>query len=98
MWRGHLTPAKMLIPPVSPENETTNRGAANIVMSLLLYHGIVEPVNYDGANGDVKGMELADDYKERYVMLVGDGLSQICVKMLYRSLLFISRRTSVQWI
>ena len=70
----------MLIPAVSPENETTNKGAANVVMSLLLYHGVVEPVNSDGANGDVKGMRLAKDYDQRYVMLVGDGLLQICVK------------------
>ena len=41
VWRGKLAPAKMLIPPVSPENKMTNQGAANVVMSLLLYHGIV---------------------------------------------------------
>ena len=63
----------MLISPVSPESETTNKGAANIAMSLLLYHGIVQPVNCNGANGDVKGMKLADEYDQRYVMLVGDG-------------------------
>ena len=71
----------MLIPALSPENETTNKGAANVVMSLLLYHGIIQPVTSDGANGDVKGMKLADDYQEQHVMLVGDGLSQIRVKM-----------------
>ena len=70
----------MLIPAVSPENKTTNKGATNVVISLLLYHGIVQPVNSDGANGDVKGMKLTDDYNQHYVMLVGDGLSQICVK------------------
>ena len=80
VWRGTLPPAKMLIPPVSPENETTNRGAANVVMSLLLYHGVVEPTDNNGANGDVKSIQLAADYKERYVMLVGDGLSQVRVK------------------
>ena len=37
VWRGEPSPAKMLIPPVSPENKTTNRGAANIVILLLLY-------------------------------------------------------------
>ena len=80
IWRGQVTPAKLLIPPVSPENETTNRGAANVVMSLLLYHGIVVPVSNQGANGDVKEMRLAEDYGERYVMLVGDGLSQVRVQ------------------
>ena len=49
-------------------------------MYLLLYHGIVEPMSNDGANGDVKGMKLADNYKDRYVMLVGDSLLQIHIK------------------
>ena len=44
VWRGEPSPARILIPAVSPENETTNKGAANVVMSLLLYHGIIEPV------------------------------------------------------
>ena len=65
MWRGEPPPAKMLIPAVGPENKTTNKCAANVVMSLLLYHRIVEPVNSDGANGDVKGMKLAEDYDQR---------------------------------
>lgn len=51
-----------------------------MVMSLLLYHSIVEPTDNNGTNGDVKGIHLAADYKERYVMLVGDGLLQIRVK------------------
>ena len=80
VWRGKPKPAQLLIPAVSPENETTNKGAANVIMSLLLYHGVVEPTSSDGANGDVKGMRLAHDYKDRHVMLVGDGLSQIRVK------------------
>ena len=80
VWRGEPSPAKMLIPPVTPENEITNKGAANVVMLVLLYHNIVEPINNDGANSNVKGMKLADNYHEHYVMLAGDGLSQICVK------------------
>ena len=75
-----MPPAKLLIPPVSPENETTNKGAANVIMSLLLMHGILEPTTNDGANGDLKGIRLAHDYKDRFVMLVGDGLSQIRAK------------------
>ena len=73
-------PAHLLIPAVSPENETTNKGAANVILLLLLYHGVIEQTNSDGANGDVKGMHLADDHEERHVMLVGDDLSQIRVK------------------
>ena len=82
VWRGTLPAAKLLIPPVSPEDETTNKGAANVVMSLLLLHGIVKAVDSDGANGDVSKMRLAPNYKEKYMMLVGDGLSQVRVKSL----------------
>ena len=80
MWRGEPKPAQLLIPAVSPVNKTTNKGAANVIMSLLLYHGVIKPTNSNGANGDIKGMHLSDDYQEQYVMLVGDGLSQILVK------------------
>ena len=36
VWRGEPKPAQLLIPAVSPENKTTNKGAANVIMSLLL--------------------------------------------------------------
>ena len=75
-----MGPVKLLIPPVSPDNETTNKGAANVIMSLLLMHGVVEATSNDGVNGNLKSIRLTDDYKDRYVMLVGDGLSQIRVK------------------
>ena len=69
VWRGEPSPVKMLNHTVSPENKMTNKGAANVVMFLLLYHRIVKPVNSDGANGDVKGMRLADDYDQRMLCL-----------------------------
>ena len=46
-------------------------------MSLLLIHGVVVATSTEGTNGNVKHIELADDYKSLFVMLVGDGLSQI---------------------
>ena len=51
VWRGQPSPAQLLIPAVSPKNKTTNKGTANVVMSLLLYHGIVEPTSNEGAMG-----------------------------------------------
>jgi hypothetical protein len=80
IWRGTPQPVKFLLPPVSPENETTNRGAANVVMSLLLLQGIIVPTDSEGARGDIRKMKLAEDYKSRFVMLVGDGLSQVRVR------------------
>ena len=80
IWRGDVGPVKLLIPLVSPDNETTNKGAANMIMSLLLMHGVLEATSNEGANGNLKGICLSDNYKDRYMMLVGDGLSQIRAK------------------
>ena len=80
VWRGLVEPVKLLIPPVSPDNETTNKGAANVIMSLLLMHGVLKATSNQGVNGDLKGIKLAEDYQNQFVMLVGDGLSQIRAK------------------
>jgi hypothetical protein len=75
-WRGKVPIASLLIPPVSPEDETTNAGAAKVVLSLLVLYGIIEIKKTRGKEQFV----LADNYKERKLMLIGDGLSQIRVK------------------
>ena len=80
VWRGEVAPAKLLIPPVSLDNETTNKGAANVIISLLLMHGVLEATSNQGVNGDLKGIKLADDFQNQYVMLVGDRLLQIRAK------------------
>ena len=80
VWRGEVGPVKLLIPPASPDNETTNKGATNVTMSLLLMHRVVQATSNEGVNGNLKGICLTNDYKDRYVMLVGDGLSQIRAK------------------
>ena len=51
VWQGEVHPATLLIPPVSPDDKTTNKGAANVIMSLLLMHGVLEPTTNEGANG-----------------------------------------------
>ena len=81
-WRnaGDISPASTIIPPVSPEDETTNVGAGQNVVSLLLMRGILEPSKRGGEDGDVSKVRLADDYKSKWLMLVGDGLTQIRVK------------------
>ena len=80
IWRGNVPAVQMLIPPVSPENETTNIGAANVIMSLLLLHGVIVASTRDGTDGDVKCLNLARDYQKRFIMVVGGGLSQLRVK------------------
>ena len=80
LWRGEATKTSLLMPPVSPEDETTNLGAAKVVLSLLVLFGILELQSNEGAEGNVRGIRLADGYDKRYLMLVGDGLSQIRVR------------------
>jgi len=41
-WRGKVEPAHVVIPPVSPHDETTNIGAAKVILSLLVMYGILE--------------------------------------------------------
>ena len=36
---------KLIIPTVSPEDETTNKGAAKVMLSLLILFGIIEPIS-----------------------------------------------------
>ena len=48
-----------------------------MILSLLAMFGILEVTSQEGINGDVKGLKLLDDYKERNLMIVSDGLSQI---------------------
>ena len=36
-WRGDQKGAKLIIPPVSPNKKTTNKGAAKVVLYLLFF-------------------------------------------------------------
>ena len=80
IWRGKSSAAELLIPPFSPEDETTNKGAAKVILSLLLFFGILEPTeasDEEGLQQNVQKMRLASDAKDRHLVFVGDGLSQI---------------------
>ena len=48
-----------------------------MILSLLAMVGILAVTSQEGINGDVKGLKLLDDYKERNLMIVSDGLYQI---------------------
>ena len=72
--------ARALIPPVSPEDETTNVGAAKNVLSLLLLYGILVATDATGTEGNIKSINLATNYKDRWLMVIGDGLTQIRVR------------------
>lgn len=80
-WRGKSPKVALLIPPVSPEDETTNIGPAKVVLSLLTLFGILEVTQQDGSmEGNLNSLKLTENYKERYLMVVGDGLSQLRIR------------------
>ena len=73
--------SKIIIPPVSPEDETTNKGAAKVVLSLLVFFGILEPISQEGATqNNITQLRLKEGYKGRNLVVVDDGLSQIRVR------------------
>ena len=44
-WRGTSNEANVIIPPVSPHDETTSTGAAKVILSLLTMFGILDSSN-----------------------------------------------------
>ena len=77
---GDRKKCPLLIPPISKEDETMNKGAAKVILSLLALFGIMEGQSYEGEHGNVRELELAVNYKKRYLVIVGDGLSQMRVR------------------
>ena len=77
LWMRDQKKCALLLPPISQEDETTNKGAAKVILSLLALFGIMEGQTYEGEHGCVKELELAENYQKRYLVVVGDGLSQM---------------------
>ena len=46
-------------------------------MSFIPFFGIMKVQDHEGVNGNVRRLKLSDDYKTCYVVVVGDGLSQM---------------------
>jgi hypothetical protein len=72
-WRGERKRAQILCPPVSANDKTTKKGAGNVTLSMLELCGIL---NVDIASTDIS---LGDDIFNRWLILVGDGLSHVRV-------------------
>jgi hypothetical protein len=72
-WRGERKRAKVLCPPVSPDDETTKKGAGNVRLSVLELCGILK-VDVSSTN-----ISLGDDISNCWLILVGDGLSHLRV-------------------
>ena len=74
-WRGETPKASILVQPLSKMDETTNRGAAVVIISQLIMNGILKYVENDGTSGNLKYLELEDGWDKRTMMFVGDGLT-----------------------
>ena len=51
-WRGHPKEAHVIIPPASPHDETTNSGAAKVILSLLVMFGVLRKTDTGNGIGD----------------------------------------------
>jgi hypothetical protein len=76
-WHHDPSRATVLAPPVSPDDETTTRGAGKVILSILLLFGLLVPTDSTAILGNVQAVKLPDDYKKRWLVLVGDRLSQM---------------------
>ena len=77
LWMGDRKKCASLVPPIRKEDETMNKGAAKVILSLLALFGIMEGQTYEGEHGSVKELQLAENFEKRYLVIVGDGLSQM---------------------
>ena len=67
-WLGNISKYSLIVLPISREDETTNKGAAKVILSLIALFGIMEGVDHEGVNGNVQKMELSDEYENRYLI------------------------------
>ena len=78
-WRGQPKEAHVIIPPASPHGKTTNSGAAKVILSLLVMFGVLRKTDTGNGIGDnhdkIKNLTLAPNAKERFLVMVGDGLT-----------------------
>ena len=85
-WRPEVKKASVIVPPLMPHDETTNIGAAKVILTMLRMVGILKVSDDEFSDGesitDVRKLKLADDWYERTFMLSGDGLSQVRARTL----------------
>jgi hypothetical protein len=79
VWRGKQSRAKLLVPTVSLEDETTSCGLGKVILSLMEMFGILEATETDGVDGYVRHLRLAEGYEAKFLCVFGDGLTQIRV-------------------
>jgi hypothetical protein len=71
-WKGDQSIAKLLCLPLSLDDETKTEECGNVMLSLLERAGIIKV-----RGKDTSTICLADDYESKWMITVGDGLSQM---------------------
>jgi hypothetical protein len=97
---GGATPppprATVLAPPVSPDDKTTTRGAGKVILRILLLFGLLVPTVSTAIQGKVQAVQLPADYQKRWLVLVGDGLSQMRLQA-FKDMLHTSSYSFEKW-
>ena len=81
-WRAKSTAAQVIILPVSPHDENTTSGAAKVILSLLVLYGILDSseANKNSEDPNLRKLRLSPNAQERYLLMVGDSLTQMRAK------------------
>ena len=86
--------------PLSPEDETMNVGATKVILSLLNLYGIIVEKPADQMSTkegeELLNFQLAQGYKVRHLDIIGDGLSQIHMKMFIELIKFTAANTGMR--
>ena len=72
--------------PTSKEDETTNIGCAIVFFEILQNAGLItishnKTKGMDGKENDKLVVKLVDENKHKWVYLIGDGLTHVCLKL-----------------
>ena len=54
IWLGDVAKGSMIVPPISREDDTTKKGAAKVILSLIALFGIMKGQDHEGVHGNVR--------------------------------------------
>ena len=77
MWNPNCNKvAKFIVPPVSLEDEMTNKGFERAILEILELAGILDSTQFENKKGEmISRWELTEHYEEKKLYLCMDGLS-----------------------
>ena len=74
---GDVAKCSMIVPPISNEDKMTKKGAAKVILPLIALFGIMKGQDHEGVHGNIRSLELSENYKTCYLVIVRDGLSEM---------------------